>query len=293
MYAIETVNLTKYYGKNRGIIDVNLKVKEGEIFGFIGPNGAGKSTLIRTLLNFIYPTRGGGYILERDIVTDSKAIKEFTGYVPSEIKYYGQVFVKDILDYAKSFKKDSSDEQLRKLIQLLDIDLNKKMAELSLGNKKKVALAQALLGNPSLLILDEPASGLDPLMQKTLFEILMDMKNQGKTIFLSSHNLVEVGNLCDRVAIINDGRIVDTIDLKAKLSEFGRIIELKGNIPKELIQGFADDIIFSEEDHYKFKYRGDIDKFIKAISSYQVEDLSIRKENLEDTFLKYYEGDGE
>lgn len=293
MFVIETVNLTKNYGKNRGIIDVNLKVKEGEIFGFIGPNGAGKSTFIRTLLNFIYPTTGGGYILEKDIVSDSKVIKESIGYVPSEIKYYGQSYVKDILEYAKSFKKDASDEQIKKLVNILDIDMNKKMAELSLGNKKKIAIAQALLGNPKVLILDEPTSGLDPLMQKILFDILVDIKGQGKTVFLSSHNLVEVGNFCDRVSIIREGKIVDTIELKSKLSDFGRIIEIEGNIPKTLIEEVSTEILSFKENSYRFLYKGNIDKFIKSVSQYDIINLSIRKENLEDTFIKYYEGKGE
>lgn len=293
MFVIETVNLTKSYGKNRGIIDVNLKVKEAEIFGFIGPNGAGKSTFIRTLLNFIYPTTGGGYILEKDIVTESEAIKESIGYVPSEIKYYGQSSVKDILEYAKSFKKEASNEQIKKLVDILDIDMNKKMAELSLGNKKKIAIAQALLGNPKVLILDEPTSGLDPLMQKILFDILMDLKGQGKTVFLSSHNLVEVGNLCDRVSIIREGKIIDTIDLKSRLSDFGRIIEVEGNVPKELIEEISSQILSSKENSYRFLYKGNIDRFIKSISHYDIINLSIRKENLEDTFIKYYEGKGE
>lgn len=288
MHVIETVNLTKSYGKNRGIIDVNLKIKEGEIFGFIGPNGAGKSTLIRTLLNFIFPTSGKGYVLEKDIVADSKTIKEYVGYVPSEIKYYGGSYVKDILEYAKSFKKDASTNQINYLIDLLEIDINKKMYELSLGNKKKVAIAQALLGSPKLLILDEPTSGLDPLMQKILFDILVDIREKGNTVFLSSHNLIEVGNLCDSVAIIKEGTIVDNMDLKSKFSEFGSIIEIEGNIPKDFIDEISSEVISTDENSYSFIFKGDIDKFIKLIAQYEISNLSIRKENLEDIFIKYY-----
>ena len=293
MYVIETMSLTKNYGKSRGIIDVDLKVKEGEIFGFIGPNGAGKSTFIRTLLNFIYPTTGGGYIFEKDIVTDSKTIKESVGYVPGEIKYYGQSYVKDILEYAKSFRKDANNEQIIELVKLLDIDTNKKISELSLGNKKKVAIAQALLGSPKLLILDEPTSGLDPLMQKILFDILNSYRENGNTVFLSSHNLIEVGNLCDRVSIIREGKIIETMELKSTLSDFGRIIEVQGDIPKEYIEDISTEIYSTDENSYKFIFKGDIDKFIKHISQYKINNLSIRKENLEDTFIKYYEGDGE
>lgn len=287
------MGLTKYYGKNRGIIDVDLKVKEGEIFGFIGPNGSGKSTLIRTLLNFLYPTSGGGFILEKDIVTDSKTIKESIGYVPSEIKYYGQSYVKEILEYVKSFKKDATSEQIDRLADLLDIDRKKKISELSLGNKKKVAIAQALLGNPKLLILDEPTNGLDPLMQKILFDILNDYRKNGNTVFLSSHNLIEVGNLCDRVSIIKEGKIIETMELISRLSDFGRIIEIEGDFPKEYIEEISSEIYSYNEKTYKFLFKGDIDKFVKSIVPYKISNLSIRKENLEDTFIKYYEGDGE
>lgn len=289
MDVLKTKNLTKYYGKNRGIIDVNIDVHEGEIFGFIGPNGAGKSTFIRTILNFIYPTSGSGTIFGKDIEKDSKLIKSLVGYVPSEVKYYGKVRVRDILEYANSFKKSSYNREINSLIDELDIDEKKLMAELSLGNKKKVAIAQALLGDPQLLILDEPASGLDPLMQKKLFSILTNFREQGKTVFLSSHNLVEVENLCDRVAIIKEGRIVDIVDLKSKIESFGRVIELKGDMPEAFIEKMAEEVLAKDHNYYRFIYKGNIDDFVKEVSKYNIEDLGIRKENLEDTFIKYYE----
>lgn len=289
MPVIETINLTKSYGKSRGIIDVNLKVNEGEVFGFIGPNGAGKSTFVRTLLNFIYPTSGYGKILGKDISLESKSIKESIGYVPSEVRYYGKSYVKDIIQYSASFKKDASKKQIEDLIRVLDIDVNKKMNELSLGNKKKIAILQALLGNPRLLIMDEPTNGLDPLMQNKLFKILSNIREEGKTVFLSSHNLVEVENLCDRVAIIKEGKILDIMDLKLKLDSFGIIIDIEGNIPKEFVDNIAEKIIYNNKNIYKFVYKGDIDIFIKSIAQYNIKNISIRKENLEDAFIKYYE----
>ena len=290
MNVIETHNLTKRYGKNRGIENIDMNIGEGEIFGFIGPNGSGKSTLIRTLLNFLYPTNGDGEILELDIVKESKQIKEMVGYVPSEIKYYGKVTVKDMIDYAKSFKKDSySDEEIQVLVKDLDIDVNKRMDELSLGNKKKVSILQALIGRPKILILDEPTSGLDPLIQKKLFEILLDIKSSGGTVFFSSHNLSEIESICDRVLVIREGEIVNLIDLKLRLQELGRIIEIKGNFSKKFIEKLSDEVISSQHGSYKIIYRGSIDEFIKAISVYDIEELSVRRENLEDTFIKYYE----
>ncbi|MBU5427600.1 ABC transporter ATP-binding protein [Tissierella pigra] len=289
MNIIETDNLSKNYGKNRGIIDININVNEGEIFGFIGPNGAGKSTLIRTLLNFIYPTSGSGKIFNKDISRESSSIKELVGYVPSEVKYYSKVYVKDIINYTKGFRKDYSSKEIDSLIYDLEIDVNKRMNELSLGNKKKVAILQSLIGNPQLLILDEPTNGLDPLMQKRLFDILIKMKNEGKTVFLSSHNLIEVENLCDRVAIIKEGRIIDTLELKSTVIDFGRIIELEGDIPKDFIDRISHKTLSIDDNQYKFIYKGDIDNFIKSIASYNIKNLSIRKENLEDNFIKYYE----
>lgn len=290
MNVIETHKLTKRYGENRGIENIDMSIGEGEIFGFIGPNGSGKSTLIRTLLNFLYPTSGDGKVLELDIVKKSKQIKGMVGYVPSEIKYYGKVTVKEMIDYAKSFKKDGySDEEIQTLVKDLDIDVNKRMDELSLGNKKKVSILQALIGRPKVLILDEPTSGLDPLIQKKLFKILLDIKSSGGTVFFSSHNLSEVESICDRVLIIREGEIVNLIDLKLKLKELGRIVEIKGSFSKEFIEKLSDKIISSEQGSYKIVYRGNIDEFIKAISVYDIEELSIRRENLEDTFIKYYE----
>lgn len=289
MKAIETENLSKSYGKNRGIIDLNIEVSEGAIFGFIGPNGAGKSTLIRTLLNFIYPTSGSGKIFNKDISKESSSIKKLVGYVPSEVKYYGKVYVKDIINYTKGFRKEYDSKEIENLINDLEIDVNKRMNELSLGNKKKIAILQSLIGDPKLLILDEPTNGLDPLMQKRLFDIFVKMKDKGRTVFLSSHNLMEVENLCDKVAIIKEGRIIDTLELKSTVSDFGRIVELEGNIPTDFIEKISYKILSIDNNQYKFIYKGDIDDFIKSIAVYNIKNLSIRKENLEDNFIKYYE----
>ena len=292
MNIIETKKLSKNYGKNIGIEDVDMKIGQGEIFGFIGPNGAGKSTLIRTLLNFLYPTSGEGTIFRKDIVKESKSIKEKVGYVPSEVKYYGKVSVKEMINYAKSFAKNPyKDEEIEVLIKDLNIDLSKNMDELSLGNKKKVAIVQALIGRPEILILDEPTSGLDPLIQKKLFKILRSIKDSGGTVFFSSHNLSEVESICDRVLIINQGRVVKLIDLKTTIKDLGRVIDIKGNFSNKFISTLAENIICCKDNLYSITYKGEIDEFIKQISKYDIDELSIRRETLEDTFIKYYESE--
>lgn len=289
MNIIETKNLTKNYGKNRGIQDINISVKEGEIFGFIGPNGAGKSTTIKTLLNFIYPTSGSSKILGMDIVEDSSKIKEYIGYVPSEVRYYDDVKVKDIIKYSKSFYPKTDQEYVDKICNELELDMNKKMGELSLGNKKKVSIAQALIHSPKLLILDEPTNGLDPLIQNKLFNILLKEKEKGNTVFLSSHNLTEVQNLCDRACVIKDGKIIDIIEIEKETSKLNLKITLtSSDITKEIILVLSSKLLSNKENTYTFTYSKDIDTLIKEISKFKIDELLIEKENLEDTFLDYY-----
>ncbi len=208
MYAIETTDLTKYYGKARGIIDVNLKVEEGQLYGFIGPNGAGKSTTIRTLLALIHPTSGSATIFGKDVITHAKEIHQEIGYLPSEVFYYDNMKVKELLNYSASFYKKDCSKRIKELAARLDLDLNKKIDDLSYGNKKKVGIIQGLLHSPQLILLDEPTSGLDPLMQNIFFDILAEENKRGATVLFSSHILSEVQKLCDRVAIIKDGKIV-------------------------------------------------------------------------------------
>lgn len=294
MNVIEIKKLTKNYGKNRGIQDVNISVKEGEIFGFIGPNGAGKSTTIKTILNFIYPTSGHGTILGMDIVKESEKIKEYIGYVPSEVRYYDDIKVKDIIKYSQSFYPKVNKEDVENIFNDLELDMNKKMGELSLGNKKKVSIAQALIHNPKLLILDEPTNGLDPLMQKKLFNILIKEKEKGNTVFLSSHNLVEVQNLCDRVAVIKEGKIVDIIEIEKAANKLTlKVTLISSDINEESILNLGGKILTKEENSYTFVYSKDIDSLIKEISNYKIDELLIEKENLEDAFLNYYENDRE
>lgn len=294
MNAIEIKNLTKVYGKNRGIQDINISVKEGEIYGFIGPNGAGKSTTIKTLLNFIYSTSGEALIFGMDSVKESEKIKEYIGYVPSEVRYYDDVKVKDIIKYAQSFYPKSNKEYVDRICNELELDMNKKMCELSLGNKKKVAIAQSLINNPKLLILDEPTNGLDPLMQKKLFNILIEEKEKGNTVFLSSHNLVEVQNLCDRVCVIKEGKIVDIIEIEKSKTELKLKVTLSSSdITDDIVLNLSDKILDKNGKLYTFIYSKNIDSLVKELANYKIDELLIEKENLEDAFLNYYENNKE
>lgn len=292
MKAIKINELTKLYGKDRGIENINLEIKEGEIYGFIGPNGAGKSTTIKTLLNFIFPTSGEAFIYEKDIVKESEIIKEFTSYVPSEVRYYKEVKVKDILNYAISFFHNCDKEYLNELCKELEIDLNKKMEELSLGNKKKVAIVQALISNPKVIILDEPTNGLDPLIQQKLFKILLKEKDKGKTIFLSSHNLSEVERFCDRVAVIKKGKIVDILDLNNINRDLGKRIKITSkDLDIDIIKNISENLK-NTEDGVEFIYKRDINELIKILSHYTLDKLLIEEVRLEESFLNYYGEDG-
>ena len=292
-YTLEAKGLKKRYGSRWVVKDVSLSVKSGEVVGLLGPNGAGKSTTIRTLLNFIFPTGGSGKILGMDIVKQSKDIKKQIGYVPSEVKFYDEIKIKDIIKYSCSFYDGINQEDVDKLYELLEVDVEKRMSELSLGNKKKVAIVQALIHKPRLLILDEPTNGLDPLIQKRLFEVLKKANKEGTTVFFSSHNLVEVENFCDRVAVIKEGKIIDTVVLEklAKKAALKIVLSCK-EINEEIIKEIGGQVISKEKNEFVFNYSNDVDSLIKKLSAYKISKLLISEQTLEDTFMNYYESKG-
>lgn len=293
MNVIEIKNLTKTYGKSRGIDGVTLSIKQGEIYGFIGPNGAGKSTTIKVLLNLIFPNSGEAKIFGLDCVTNTTKIKEDLGYVPSEVRYYDDVKVGEIINYAKTFKKNIDEEYVDHLIKTFDVDLNKKIFELSLGNKKKVALIQGFIHKPKLLILDEPTNGLDPLVQQKLFTELIDLKNSGSTIFLSSHNLTEVEEFCDRVAIIKEGKIIEVKNIEEFANKKVKRITLKlsQNLSEE-VKTLGGEILEFKDNVMVFNYNGNITKLLSLLVKYPVEDLIIEEKKLSEVFMAYYEMEG-
>lgn len=291
MDTIEIKSLTKYYGKNRGVEEINLQVKKGEIFGFIGPNGAGKSTTIRTMLNLIYPTSGEIKVFGLDSRKDSSRIAENIGYLPSEVFYYDDMKVRDLLNYSASFYRKDCKKRINELSGLLELDLSRKIEDLSYGNRKKVGIVQGLLHDPDLIILDEPTSGLDPLMQQKFFNLLLDENEKGKTIFFSSHILSEVQKLCHRVAIIKEGRIVKIQDMASLRAETYKkfILETREDISASLreIPGISD--LTKSLDTYSFIYKGDVNLITRILARTSLVDILIEEPSLEEIFLHYYE----
>ena len=291
-YAIDIRKLTKTYGKSRGITELDLKVEEGDIFGFIGPNGAGKSTTIRTLLGLISPTSGEAKVLGHDIVGDKVKLLAHTGYLPSEINFYSGMKVKDVISYSASIRKKKCDKKAKILAERLDLDLNKKVDDLSLGNRKKVGIVTALQHEPELLIMDEPTSGLDPLIQREFFEILKEENQRGATVFLSSHVLSEVQDHCKSAAFIRDGKIL-MHDKVANIEAAGAkkvSIKLEGKADIPNIPGISDLKEDNKKNIVEFIYNGDAKALIIHLSAMEIRDISITEPSLEDIFMSFYEG---
>ena len=288
--TIEIHNLTKFYGKSRGITDVSFDVEEGEIFGFIGPNGAGKSTTIRTLLALIYPTSGSASIFGMDCIKNAPEIAKRVGYLPSEVFYYDGMKVKDLLNYSASFYKKDCKKKIQELAGRLDLDMNRKIEDLSFGNKKKVGIVQGLLHSPDLIILDEPTLGLDPLMQQTFFELMQDENKRGATVLMSSHILNEVQRVCSRVAIIKDGKIIklEKISTLQETSYKRLKIETHDKLPDDTfrIDGVSD--LKIDGKICSFIYSGDINTMVAKIASLRIVNLWADEPDLEEIFLHYY-----
>lgn len=291
MKVIEINNLTKYYGKERGIIDITFDVNEKEIFGFIGPNGAGKSTTLRTILGLIYPTSGSARIFGKDCIKDGPAIKKEIGYLPSEVFYYDKMKVIDLLNYSASFYKKDCRKRISYLAEVMDLNLNKKIDDLSFGNKKKVGIVQGLLHEPKLIILDEPTSGLDPLMQQKFFELLQEENRKGATILFSSHILGEVQRMCDRVAIIKEGRIIQLDKISAlQENNYKKIkVQTAGNLADDYFKLDGVSHLEVKAKLISFIFKGNINSILKKIAAIEIVNVWIEEPDLEEIFLHFYE----
>lgn len=295
--AIETVQLTKYYGQTRGIEGVNLEVQTGEIFGFIGPNGAGKTTTIRTLMDIIFPTKGSARIFGLDCHTHSKKIKQNIGYLPSDDHFYSNMNGRRLLSYAariRGLDRNRTEDRIQTLASQLDLDLDSPIKTLSRGNRRKVSIINTVLSEPSLLILDEPTSGLDPLIQKRFFDLIASERDRGATVFFSSHVLSDVQKVCNRVAIIRDGQIVrtDSIDSLAKEHRIRVVLEVEEGqtVGDILIEGAEE--IERVAKSIRFFYRGDVGNLLEQLADpglrKKLVDVSIKRSSLEEIFMDYY-----
>ena len=287
---LEITGLTKTYGGERGVEDINLNILPGEIYGFIGPNGAGKSTTIRTMLGLIKPDCGSVRIFGKDAFREGAVIRKRLGFVPSDLNYYEGFRVASLLNYSARFYGDGAEGRINEYCEKLRLDLNRRINELSLGNRRKIGIVQALIHKPDLLILDEPTSGLDPLIQSRFYEILREEQARGCTIFFSSHTLSEVERLCDRVAIIRKGRIVNVsrIDELKKMSmKKIRLVPESGlKISEADIPGLSE--LKTTRDGVEGIFSGNLSHFLKRASELRLEDIVIEDPSLEEIFMHYY-----
>lgn|SRR5690554_2667255 len=282
---IRVSNLSKSFGSLKAVDNVSFELIEGEILGFIGPNGAGKSTTIKVLLNYIFADSGDARILDMDVVSDSNLIKQQVGYVSSEVNFYPELKVEDMIFISMDFHGARDMEYYHELMSKFDLDPNKRMRELSLGNKKKVALIAALVIKPKVLIMDEPTNGLDPLNQKVLFGILKSLAASGVSVLISSHNMKEIQDHCDRVMFIKQGRLIETISLD-DISLYGKYVKIIGDING--LSDLAQEVLSMDETSIAMIYVDSIEQLLSFLSGRMIDDIVIEDVSMEHRFLKYY-----
>ncbi|MBE5947377.1 MAG: ABC transporter ATP-binding protein [Lachnospiraceae bacterium] len=270
--VIEIENLTKYYGKHRGAEDVTFSVEEGDIFGFLGPNGAGKSTTIRSMLGLIQFEKGCVKILGKNLKTSKEEILSQVGYMPSEAMFYPDMKVKDVIKMAADIRKLDCKEEAAMLCDRLKVDTEKKINELSLGNRKKVSIVCAMQHKPKLFVFDEPTSGLDPLMQTEFFKLIQEYVEKGATCMLSTHVLSEVKNYCKNVAIMREGKLI-------KVDTVAEITKTNAKRIKMIRDGKQEN----------FLYKGDLNKIADELAGHNIEDILIEDPSLDEIFMHYYE----
>ena len=290
--AIVLNELTKHYGKHRGINTLSFSVNQGEFFGFIGPNGAGKSTTIRTLMGLIRPTGGSASIFDLDCHSKASVIARDVGYLPSENSYYENMKVRELLQYTADLYGMDCKTKMKELADRLNLDLSRKIADLSLGNKKKVGIVSAIMTSPKLIIMDEPTSGLDPLLQQAFYDILKEENSRGAPVFFSSHVLSEVQKLCDRVAILKEGQLIGIQSIK-ELRESGYkkvSLSAKEAIPRDFfdLSGIANYAETADKTSVSFMYNGNITAIIDKLHLLHLDDVLLEEPSLEEIFMHYY-----
>ncbi len=288
---IQTQNLTKSYGKSRGIKDVSITVRKGDIFGFLGPNGAGKSTTIRTLLDFIRPSSGSATIFGLDCQKDTVQIKKRVGYIPGDFGLFGHMTGWKYLEYFGKVRGGYDAEATKALAHRLDIKPDRKMKEYSRGMRQKMAIIQAFMNSPDLIIMDEPTTGLDPLVQQTFMDLVQEKSREGTTIFMSSHVLSEVEKVCNRVAIIKEGMIVAEEKVEDLRSKSGSVVQVKfaDAVSPEAFRMAGVINPVQQNGHLKMTVTGNMESVLAEISRHKVADISIHQMTLEEIFMHYYE----
>jgi ABC-2 type transport system ATP-binding protein len=288
---IQTNDLSVYYGSHRGIKDLNLSVQKGEVFGFLGPNGAGKTTTLRAILDIIHPTQGSATLFGLDSQKDGTAIRERISYLPGELSLYPSMKANYFLDLLGSLQINKQDESyLEQLLERVNLDPSRKMKEYSHGNKQKIGVVAAFMGKKELIILDEPTIGLDPLIQHTVLELVQEVKDEGRTVFLSSHNLKEVQAVCDRVGIIQNGKLIKTEKVETLINQqFKRLeIHFKQEPPHDAfaIEGVKE--ISREGNLVLFEVSQDLDRLMEKAAPYGIKDIETKAVSLEEIFLAFY-----
>ncbi len=295
--AITLESLTKSYGKARGIVDLDLEIATGEVFGFLGPNGSGKTTTIRTVLDLIRPTSGTATVLGLDAQQHSLEIRSRTGYLPGELALYEEMTVHESLDYLVALRGGAGTDRIKELSDEFQLDLTRKIKDLSTGNKQKVGIIQAFSHEPELLILDEPTSGLDPLMQQNVYHLIDAARNEGRTVFLSSHVLPEVERIADRVGIIRQGKLIEVATVDELKDRAVRVVEVRfGSAgPDEQILMKVDNVVSVEQRRTTVQIRieGSMDALIKVLAGYEVVAMRSEEADLEEVFLDLYREDDE
>ena len=294
--AIETAGLTKYYGETAGILDLDLGVDEGEVFGFIGPNGAGKTTTIRLLLNFLKPSRGSGSIFGLDIERRSLEIRSRIGYLPGDLALYPSMTGREYLLYFSRLRGIDTAANTRTLAERFELDLDRRIKEYSKGNRQKVGVVNAFMHEPELLILDEPTGGLDPLMQQEFGELLTEVRAEGRTVFLSSHYLPEVERVADRVGIVRQGRLIDTDTLSGFKSKVQSNLSIKFGSPVDAapftaIEGVTVIDLLDGGTLLRLSIAGSQKAVIKEAASRDVITVTSEEADLDEVFLSYYGSD--